>query len=64
MEKVEVGQIWESKDPREKGRRLRIVSIDPAGTTLSAALVGSSGLSGRRSGHTVRVFLRRFVRIT
>lgn len=59
-ESVTVGQIWEDKDQRPPGRRLRVVSVHPRSLRTPAYARLRNIDTGRESGIQLARLLRRY----
>lgn len=56
---IEKGQVWESKDKREKGRRLRVVElVEPHGVALEPVAAKPAAL--RYTQMLARTLTQRF----
>ncbi len=62
----ELDSIWESKDKRDNGRRVKVVNIRVDGTYLDVRRVtrGDESHIGRVNTHQTSVFVKRWRKVT
>jgi hypothetical protein len=59
MTEVEVGQVWEDTDPRQKGRTVEVMAVQPALAIVRLNTPGE-GISKGAIGRRTRIKLVRF----
>lgn len=57
--RVAVGEIWESLDPREHKRQIKIVAVNQKIDTFEAEVIMPERLSKRRTTLCISKFLKR-----